>query len=532
MAITTKRKHIEHTDVVEGHRRAAGKVWTKTAVAWNELKEKFGVSLSKGQAMAFFATQSLSKNVREACEDIPVVRWLVCRLGEGSWESGWDLSVPLRPVMERLELASNPFVGDVMLQAGGQQRQQPIRRFYSHVDDFFNEHLPRWKENGRDPGEKPEPPYNRKRYARTDWTNGRWELEGGMLRLKTGRGTEEIESDWPYPEPNSVQLVWDDAAQEPMLCAQFDSEKQDLPDGFIRERSPKGTKTVGVDLGEVYFATAYDGEETLIFNGGKLRELRSLQNREMEKLNYRIEHKCQTGSNRWWKLVEARKDRKVEIRNRIDDYLHKMSTRLVEECFARGADTIVFGNLTGIREDIDYSAEMNRRLHQWAFRQFVELVEYKADRYGMTVCEIGEAHTSSTCPSCGDEVSTSARRFRCSTCGFEAHRDQVGAVAIRSLFLDKEDEEDLERPSRSRVFEALRAWATGFEESSPPEKKGQESSSKPKGSVSAGKTQPSLFGPNGPRGTASALTSTRATPRLEPPSIIGFDAHMDCVFDP
>ncbi|MBB4089894.1 RNA-guided endonuclease InsQ/TnpB family protein [Salinibacter ruber] len=522
MAITTKRKHIENTEVVRGHARAAGEVWTKTAIAWNELNERFGFSLSKKQAEALFAAQSLTENVQEACKEIPVIRWLACRVAEGQWEKGWDLSVPLRPVMERLEFESNPFVGDVMLQAGSQQRQQPIRRFYKHKKAFFKEHLPRWKENGCDPDEKPEPPYRKKRHARTDWVNGRWEYDGDTLRLKTGGGLDEIETDWPYPNPNSVQLVWDDAARKPMLCAQFDSDKQDLPDGFIRERSPKGTGTVGVDLGETYFAAAYDGEDTFILNGGKLRELRSLQRGEMERFNYQIEHKCEKGSNRWWKFVEAKNKRRSSIKNRIEDYLHKMSTRLVEECFARGADTIVFGDLTGIREDIDYGAKMNRRLHQWAFRQFIDLVKYKADRYGMTAYEIKEAYTSSTCPSCGEEVGTNNRRFRCSNCGYEAHRDQMGAVAIRSLFLDKEDEEDLERLSRSRVFEALRAWASGSEATA----------SGPKGSVSEDKTQPSLSESDGSRGTGGAPTSTRATPQLEPPKILGYAPHMDCVFDP
>jgi putative transposase len=306
-----------------------------------------------------------------------------------------------------------------------------------------------------------------------------------------------------------------------MLCAQFDSDKQDLPDGFIRERSPKGTGTVGVDLGETYFAAAHDGEDTFILNGGKLRELRSLQSEEKRYFQRQIDTK-QKGSTRWWKFVEAKSERLAEIKNRIEDYLHKTSTRLVEECFARGADTIVFGNLTGIREDIDYGAKMNRRLHQWAFREFIDLVEYKAKRYGMTVREIGEAHTSSTCPTCGAKVHTSNRRFRCSDCGFEAHRDQVGAVAIRSLFLDKEDGEDLERPSRSRVFEALRARASGSEATA----------SGPKGSVSEDKTQPSLFESDGSRGTGGAPTSTRTTLQLESPSVIEFTPHMDCVFDP
>lgn len=519
MSITTRTLHIENTEVVEAHRRAAGEIWTRTARAWHWFSDR-DQNLSKGQGMALFATKSFSKKVRSACNDLRGIRGLAVRLSVGSWEQAWDLSVPFKPVFQRLEFDSNPFVNDVMLGAGSQQRQQPIRRFYSHLSDFFDEHLPRWKENGKDPEDRPSPPYKPQRFSRTDWTRERIQVDEDTLTLKTGRGIEEIDVNWPYPVPPiSAQLVRDDAAQEQMLCVQFDSDKQDLPDSLLREREPKGTKTAGVDLGETYFAAAFDGEDAFILNGGHLRDLRKRHNENISEIRSEIDTK-QSGSNRWWKWVDVKNRRVAEMRNKVDDYLHKMSTRLVEELWDRGVDTIVFGDLTGIRDDIDYGADMNRRLHQWAFRQFIDKVEYKASRYGMTVREIGEAHTSSTCPSCGSKVHPNDRRFRCSECGFEAHRDQMGAVAIRSLFLDKEESEDLERPSRSRVFEALRARAK------------EEKSSRD--SLSGRKPQLSLFEPDGSRGTGCATMPTRVTPRewASPPSVLSYNPHMRCVTEP
>ena len=507
MAVTTKRRHVEETESVRSHRRAAGEVWTRTARAWHWLSDR-DYSLSKGQAMALFAASSLAKNVRKACREIPQIRGLAAYLSVGEWEKGWTINAPFRPVFDRMAFEQNPFVNDVMRGAGSQQRQQPIRRFYSHVQDFFDEHLPRWKQNGKDPESRPRLPHKPKYFARTDWTAGRIQKTGDTLTLRTGRGLDEITVDWPYPEPMAAQLVYDDAAGETMVCGTFDTEKQGLPDGFVREREPKGGKVAGVDLGEKCLAAVDDGEAPFILDGNWLRQMRAVQNQEKEEFSRRIDRK-QKGSNRWWKLVNAKKTRLKEIRDRIGDYLHKMSTRLVEECWSRGVETIVFGDLTGIRDDLDYGADMNRRLHQWAFRQFIEKVTYKADRYGMTVCEIGEAHTSSTCPSCGAKVSPNDRVFRCSDCGFEAHRDHVGAVNIRALFLQKEEDEDLERPSRDRVFEAVRATAT------------EEGCSI--GSPSGGKSRLPLFA----QGTGWAPMSTRVTPtRTE------YHPHMDCVFDP
>jgi len=475
MSITTRKKRVENTDAVEAHRRAAGEVWTRLAEAWHLLSDEYDHYLSKADAMALFATGGMTKRVKEAWENVPI-------------------DEPIQAFDQ------NPFVNDTMRQAGVQQRQQVVRRFYSHIDTFFNELLPQWKENGSDPDNRPKPPHKPKRYARTDWVHNRIEKDGDTLRLKTGRGLEEITIAWPHPEPRAVQLIWDDSANQPMVCCQYDSEKQDLPEGLIRDRLPKGDEVVGVDLGELYLATIYDGSEALLFNGGRLRELRTRQNEEKQSFAERIDRK-EKGSSRWWKMVNAKNRRLREIRNQIDDYLHKMSTRLVEECWDRGASTIVVGELTGIREDIDYGADMNRRLHQWAFRQFTDLIEYKAERYGIEVVFEPERDTSKTCPQCGEKNPTSTRRYRCTSCGLQCHRDMVGAMNIRAKYQDPDG-------WQSGHLEAVRATATDSQES--------------QGTLTDG--QLGLF--------EQARSGTPcATPCTDSPQTISFEAHMSCVLE-
>ena len=478
MSHTVRKKHIEETDAVRSHRRAAGEVWTQLTWAWHHLSDEYDYYLGKGDAQALFATGGMTKKVREAWAEVPI-----------------DVEIA--------HLDRNPFVNETMRQAGVQQRQQVVRRFYDHIDTFFNELLPQWKENGRDPSEKPEPPHRPKRFARTDWVHTRIEKDGDTLRLKTGQGLDEVTVDWPHPEPRSVQLVWDDAAGCPMLCCQYDSEEQDLPEGLIRDRLPKGDKVVGVDLGELYLAAIWDGDDCLLFNGGKLRELRDLQNREKQEFDERIDRK-QKGSSRFWKLVDAKRARLKKIRDRIDDYLHKMSTRLVEECWDRGAATIVIGDVSGIREGMDYGADMNRRLHQWAFRQFGELIEYKAERYGLKVVFEPERDTSKTCPQCGDKNATSTRQYRCTSCGFMCHRDQVGAMNIRAKYQDPDG-------WQSGHLEAVRATATASQEA--------------QGALTGG--QVGLF-------DQGRSGESRATLRMDfgSPEAVGYAPHMSCVVDP
>jgi putative transposase len=477
--VTARKKKIENTETVERVRRACGEVWTQLADAYHWLRKEHGIELNKGDAMALFATGGMTKRVKEAWESIPVD-------------------------VDPEQFDRNPFVTPVMRGAGVQQRQQVVHRFFDAYNVFF-ENLEAWKEGRRE--ERPNPPYRRKRYFNARWarTGGSSiKKEGDTLRLGGGRSVDGIELKWPHPRPKSVEIGWEDG--QPVAHAIYDSEEQDLPDGLIREREPQGEKVAGVDLGEIYLATAYDGEDSFIIDGGKLRELRDLQNREKKWFAKRIDRK-EEGSNRWWKLVEAKKSRLKEIRDRIDDLLHKLSTRLVEELWARGVEKIVIGDITGIREDIDYGADTNRRLHQWAFREFTEKIEYKADRYGMEVEFEPERDTSKTCPRCGEKNPTSTRRYRCTSCGLELHRDQVGAMNIRRKYQDPDG-------WSSGYLEGVRATPTGDGKS-------------PRGSPSGRKTQRSLFEDD--RGAAVSTRATHSVHSLKSPRAISYEPHMDCV---
>ena len=475
--ITTRKKKIKATAEVSKVRRACGAVWNQIVQGHHWLYRMHGLSLDKGDAMALYATGGMTKRVQEAWEDLPFS-------------------------VEPSQFDRNPFVTTTMRGAGVQQRQQVVRRFYDALETFFS-NLEAWKEGSR--AEKPNPPYRHKRYFNPRWvqtSRGSIKKEGDTLRLGGGRRAPAIILSWPHPRPKSVEIGWD--GTQPEVYATYDSDKQDLPADLIRERTPTGNKTAGVDLGEVYLAAAYDGEETVLIDGSKLRVLRQLQNKEKRWFAKQIDRK-EKGSNRWRKLVEAKRKRLKKIRDRIDDLIHKLSTRLVEELWARGVSTIAIGDITGIRENIDYGAEMNRRLHQWAYRQFVDKVEYKAARCGMTVEQTGEAYTSQACPSCGARHKPSGRNYHCSDCGFEAHRDQVGAMNIRARFQDPD-------ALTSGYLKGVRATPTGADGEAP------------RGSPSGRKTQLPLFEEDG-----SAAVPTRATRGVRSPNRIEYQPHMRCV---
>jgi len=297
------------------------------------------------------------------------------------------------------------------------------------VTDSFYDALKAWRKKRKSGDyEGLRPPYKQKRYFKIQWKSSAIKLrDDGVLRLSNGRGADPVLIDWPSEavasgrKPKRVEIGWDGDQYE--LRAQYKVDEKD---------EPKGQRKAGVDLGERHLATVYveDGENVSV-HGGRLRSLRRQHNRTYSSLQSKIDRK-KKGSRRWKRLVRAKERQLTKIRNRIKDFLHKVTTRLANVLHERRAGTVVVGDLTGIRERISCGSRMNQRLHQWAYSKFEHMLRYKAQLRGMTVERASEAYTSQTCPNCEHRHKPSSRDFDCPACSFSGHRDVVGARNILS----------------------------------------------------------------------------------------------------
>jgi putative transposase len=312
------------------------------------------------------------------------------------------------------------------------------------VAECFYESLQSWRSKRKSGNyEGLRPPYKQKRYFKIQWKSSAIKLrDDGVLRLSNGRGEDPVLIEWPSDrEPKRVEVGWDGSQYE--LRCQYKVES---------EEEPKGSKTAGIDVGEIHLGAVFTEDESWIVNGRELRSLRRQQNRTKARLDSKIDQK-EYGSRKWKRLARA-KDRQLgKIRNQIKDLLHKQSTRLVKTLHERRVGTVVVGDLTGIRNGLDYGSKANQRLHQWAYSEFVRMIEYKARLHGMTVERVGEAYTSQTCPSCGNVHKPRGREYICG-CGFEGHRDLVGAANIRRRYVAKQKylgQDDTREPSVSSL---------------------------------------------------------------------------------
>ena len=94
---------------------------------------------------------------------------------------------------------------------------------------------------------------------------------------------------------------------------------------------------------------------------------------------------------------------------------------------------IAIGDLTGVREGMDYGPQLNQPLHAWPYRKVVQMLRYKGELVGIRVrADVDERNTSRTCHAC-EKVIPSNRKGRglysCG-CGWTAQADVNGALNI------------------------------------------------------------------------------------------------------
>ena len=119
----------------------------------------------------------------------------------------------------------------------------------------------------------------------------------------------------------------------------------------------------------------------------------------------------------------------VGKKGRFKMTLHRRSNEVVAEARDNDCSVIVFEDLTDIRERTGASWG-----HKWAFRTLYEQVEYKAEAEGISVKQVGSAHTSTRCAECGftaEENRLTRNDFCCQKCESEANADYNAVAGLR-----------------------------------------------------------------------------------------------------
>jgi putative transposase len=195
----------------------------------------------------------------------------------------------------------------------------------------------------------------------------------------------------------------------------------DVDDDHLPEKPPVETLTsddcVGVDLGICNYIHTSDGI--------------SVGNLDVEAVYERLQNAQRTlsrreqGSENWEKQRQRVASIKRRIRRKVLDFQHKLTKWLVTEY-----DAVFVENLD-VKRMLEGSQNAKNN-QDAAWRQFIQLLEYKADLHGCHVRQVEPADTTKMCSECGVKTDKPlwVREHSCPSCGFELDRDWNAALNV------------------------------------------------------------------------------------------------------
>ena len=200
----------------------------------------------------------------------------------------------------------------------------------------------------------------------------------------------------------------------------------EMPDVKVEAQPIITAATIGIDLGIKDFATLSTGEK--IENPKHLRE----RLKHLKKQQGWLSRKVKGSNNRnKQRLVVAKLHEKVA--NKRQDFLHKVSTKLVGENQTIALETL---NVAGMMK--------NRKLAQSiadvSWSKFNEMLEYKAKQKGVNILRIGRFEPSSKLCVCGtlnNNLTLKDRIWMCEVCGQTHDRDILASQNIKRMALNQ-----------------------------------------------------------------------------------------------
>ena len=229
----------------------------------------------------------------------------------------------------------------------------------------------------------------------------------------------EISVRWsrPLPSvPSSVTIIKDASGRYFVSFVVITDPAEDL------DRFPDVESEVGIDLGLTSFAVLSDG--TIVDNPRFLRKAE----RNLKKKQRDLARKVKGSNNRKKAVLKvARAHARVADSRR--DFHRKLSTTIVRDNQAVYVEDLCVRGLGRTR--------LAKSVHDAGWSAFVNMLEYKATRYGRTFAKVDRwAPTSQVCSACGVKDGPkplSVRSWSCVACGVEHDRDVNAAINIKNL---------------------------------------------------------------------------------------------------
>lgn len=201
------------------------------------------------------------------------------------------------------------------------------------------------------------PPKRTRKYFKVRWKSGAIRLKNGQLILSNGKGQAPVILENISEKPKYVEMHFKKGHYYFALVY-----KVDVP---LKQETGS---TVSVDMGEVHPIVSFNGERTTLYNGRFVRSIKRY--REKIKTNFQAKmDRCEKRSRKWFRLLKAKRRTLEKLDAQLQDAEHKITSRFISDCQRAKADTIVIGDLNGIRENIKYGKKLIRNCTNGLFQE-------------------------------------------------------------------------------------------------------------------------------------------------------------------
>ena len=146
-------------------------------------------------------------------------------------------------------------------------------------------------------------------------------------------------------------------------------------------------KVLGIDVGLNNLMSVVSNTKDfrpVIYDGKPLKAINQFCNKQVSKLkslskNIITEKICSIYRNRM---------------NKINDYLHKCSSDLINQAVSNGFNTIIIGKNKSWKQEVNLGTKNNQNFVQIPFNNLISKIRYKASLKGIEVIETEESYTS------------------------------------------------------------------------------------------------------------------------------------------
>lgn len=206
-------------------------------------------------------------------------------------------------------------------------------------------------------------------------------------------------------------------------------------DNQIEQLGFNNGKTIGIDVGVKVFAYTSDNE---IINPTKEHDLTTDINKMIKA--QKVLSRRKKGSKNRLKAKEKLAKKHLKIKNKRNDFLHKISNKLsenqtvkVEDLKIKNMSKQAKGSIENPNMRASAKSGLNRSILQQSWGKFFELLEYKLKRNAGELIRINPKNTSLTCSCCGHiskENRKTQAKFKCVVCNAEFSADYNASINI------------------------------------------------------------------------------------------------------